>query len=286
MNVLFRRILALAVLWAAAAQGQVVVTLQSARTQFVVGEAIPLTVTITNHSGQDLLLQNDGRRSWLDFVVLADGKQPVSAVGRSAFGAVRIPAGQTMSREVDLKRLFRVTEIGSYSAYAVVCLPGTREREGFNSNRVLFNTTTARPYWTQKFGVGGQTREYRVLQYEGNHNSQLYVQVADGSNGTLLQTYSLGEALLFRKPQITVDRAQNLHVFYLVSPTLWAHSRIGPDGRFLGRELHQRGADEPTLLTQADGSVSVSGGSAFQAGGGSVSGKVHKAGDRPAYIFK
>lgn len=259
------------------------------RAQYVVGEGLPATVTITNHSGQNLIFQSDGHKNWLDFIVLSDGGQPSSPNGRNTFGAVKIPVGQTMSREVDLRSLFRLSEAGNFSVYAVVRLPGTKDREEFTSNRVLFSTTTALPYWSQKIGVRGvpgQTREYRILNYAGSRTTQLYVQLVDGRTGTPIQTYSLGEVLLFRKPQVTVDRDQNLHVFYLVSPTLWAHSRVDSNGRFLGRDLHQRGDDDPVMMTMADGTVTIGGGSAYDPNANKSSGKVHKADERPGFLYK
>jgi hypothetical protein len=290
MNAFLCRFLALAfVFCAAGARAQIVVTLQMNRAQYVVGEALPATVTITNHSGQDLIFQSDGRKNWLDFVVLSGGGMPASPNGRNTFGAVKIPVGQMMHRDVDLSRLFRMTEAGSFSVYAVIRLPGTKDREEFTSNRVLFSTSTARPYWSQKIGVRGspdQTREYRILNFAGGRTSQLYVQLVDCRTGSPIQTYSLGEVLLFRKPQITVDRDQNLHVFYLVSPTLWAHSRVDSNGRFLGRELHQRGAEDPVMVTMSDGTVTVGGGTAYDPNANSGTGKVHNANERPDFLYK
>ncbi len=270
------------------ASAQIVVSLQMNRIQFVAGEALPVTVTITNHSGQNLIFQNNGHRNWLDFVVMSDKGQPISTTGRNLFGAVNIPVGQTMSREVDISRLFRLNETGSFSVYAVVRLPGAKERDEFDSNRVLFSTTAGSLYWSQKIGVNGApglTREYRILNFVGVRSTQLYVQLVDDRTGAFLQTYSLGDVLLFRKPQVTVDRNQNLHVFYLVSPTMWAHSRIDSNGKFLGRELHQRGDEDPVMTTMADGSVTVGGGAAIDPKA-NVGGRVHKAGERPDFLYK
>ena len=38
----------------------------------------------------------------------------------------------------------------------------------------------------------------------------------------------------FQKPAVTVDNRQVMHVLYLVSPTMWNHARISPDGTLLG----------------------------------------------------
>ena len=67
------------------------------------------------------------------------------------------------------------------------------------------------------------------------------MEVGDLSTGQALQTYSLGESLMFLKPSFTVDGANRLHVLFLTTPSLFNHSRIGTDGTFLGREFHKRG---------------------------------------------
>jgi hypothetical protein len=272
------------------ALGQVDVKLRTLRKQFVAGEAVTAEVSITNHAGRDLVFQGDGRVSWLDFVVKDEGGEPVTLSARNQFGAVRIPAGQTMSRRVDLSRSFRVRTMGNYSVYAVVRLPGQRS-DGFLSNRVLFTVTKARPYWSQKVGLKsrpGQTREFRLLTYSGPRKTSIYAEVLDDRTGQSLATYSLGEALLFRKPQATVDGNQVMHVLFLSTPSLWCHVRVDVEGRLLGRQLHQRGvSSEPRLVTFGTGEVRVAGSVPYDPElERQLKGQVRGISERPGFVYE
>lgn len=273
----------------ASGSAQVVANLRMDRTQFVAGEPVNAVVTLTNHSGQDLLLQTSGRQPWLDFIIKKEGGLPVAPIQALNFGAAQIPMGQTMSRSIDLAKYFRLHELGSFSVYAVVRLPG-QTTEGSLSNRLLFTVTTLRPYWQQKVGVPGkpgQINEYRVLTFAGAQTTKLLVQVADTRTGLPLQTVSFGDMLTFRKPQITLDSQQNLHVLYLVTPTMWAHGRVDPNGNLLGRDLHKRGGgSDPQLMAQADGSVQVGGGIPYDPNAQQqMMSKFHKLSERPTMLY-
>ena len=145
---------------------------------------------------------------------------------------------------------------------ANIRLPGG-EGAVFTSNYVGFNVTKARAIYRQRIGVAGSknVREYRVMSFTSQRKNVLYVQVEDVATGRMMQTYQLGEALMFRKPTATVDGQNNLHVLHLVSPTVFSRSRVSPDGKFLGRDLFKRGATgAPRLTTFGNGEVVVAGG--------------------------
>lgn len=275
----------LLVLGTAPAVAQIEVKLQMPRNTYVAGEPVPVTISITNHSGQDLVLQGNNRMSWIDFTVTSGRGVPMTPLGQPAFGAVKVPLGQTMARTVNLAQLFPLQTMGNYSIYGVVRLPG-QTTDGFISNRLLFNINNALPYWSQKVGVPGkpgQSREYRVLNFTGGRKNMLYAQVVDARTGNPIQTHSLGEVLMFRKPTVTLDNRQVMHVLYLIGPTLWAHARVGPDGSLLGRELHKRGAGpDPQLLTLKGGIVQVGNSIPYDPkAAAEARSRVRKASDRP-----
>jgi hypothetical protein len=256
----------------------------------VAGEAVPAHLSITNNAGRDLVFQEGGRVPWLDFIVKDERGGPVTPIGRPAFGAVKVPSGQAMARTVDLAKLYRLSQIGNYSVYAVVRLPGAAT-DGFLSNRILFTLTTARSVWSQKVGVvgrPGQAREYRLMTYSGDQKTALYVQLIDVRSGSAIQTYSLGEALMFRKPMATLDRKQLLHVLYLASPSLWCHSVVDPSGRLVSQTLHKRGpAGDPALATLADGSVQVDGSIPYDPKAEREAlGTIRKLSERPSFIYE
>lgn len=291
LRCLFRRLLVLCALaLTGAASAQVEVTLQMSRKSFVAGESIPVTVSITNNSGQDLNFQGSKSAAWIDFTVASAARGLPLSPSETAFGSMSVPRGQTKARSFDLRKIFPLTQMGNYSVYAIVRLPG-QARDGFMSNRLAFNLDNAVPYWSQKVGVGGtrgQSREFRVLNYNNGQKSLLYAQVIDLNTGSPLQTHSLGEYLSFSKPSVTIDNRQLMHVLYLVAPTVWSHARVTSDGMLLGAELHKTtGAGNPMLTTSKEGVVTVANGIPYDPRAeAEARSKVRKASDRPSFLFQ
>ncbi len=135
-------------------------------------------------------------------------------------------------------------------------MPGDNT-QGTSTNRVFFNQSPGRLYWSQKVGIPGrsnQTREFRLLNFAGDSKSQIYAQIVDGRTGQFVRTFLLGDVLMLRKPLATVDRQQRMHVMFLATPTMWVHCVIDTDGKLDDRQIHQRGPQgDPQLLTFGDG---------------------------------
>ena len=152
--------LAALLLCAASAQAQIAASLRISKKQHLAGEPVIAVVTITNHSGRDLVFQSDGRFQWMDFIVKRSNGNPVSGKTRELFGPMKIQAGQTLAREVDLARHFQLSEPGDFSVSAVIHMPGQPD-SGSSTNRVFFNQTPGRIYWSQKVGLPGKTDQTR-----------------------------------------------------------------------------------------------------------------------------
>lgn len=194
-----------------------------------------------------------------------------------------------MAREVDLTQHFSLIEPGNFSVAAVVRMPG---QEGDTAtNRAIFNLEPGRLYWSQKVGIPnkpGQTREYRVINFTGGRVAQLYAQIVDNRTGMPLRTFPLGDCLSIRKPTVTVDRNQRLHVLFLSTPTMYVHCEVDSDGRMTNRQIHQRGPQgDPMLLTSATGQVGVANSIPYDPKAAAAAReKARKASDRPAFIYE
>ena len=286
------RILSLALAIAAltgTASAQHSASLRLSKKLFVAGEPVIAVVTVTNHAGQTLTFASDGRTQWLDFIIKDSHGDTVTPQGRSVFGKMTIKAGESLSREVNLARNFQLSEPGNYSVSALVHMPGDTG-EGSSTNRILFSQSPGAPYWTQKVGIPGkpgQTREFRLLNFSGEEKSQIYAQVIDNRTGQNVRTFLLGDVLMLRKPLVTVDRLQRMHVLFLATPTMWVHCEVDSDGKLVARQLHQRGAQgDPRLLTFGDGTVKVANSVPYdQKAAAEAKSKIRKASDRPAITY-
>ncbi len=279
-----------AVFCVSSAHAQIACSLKIAKKQHMVGESVYAVVTVTNHAAKELVFHSDGRFQWLDFMLKTSNGTPVNPKGRTLFGPMKIAAGQTLAREVDLTEHFQLDRPGNFTVSAVIHAPGNHT-EGSTTNRVFFNQSPGRLYWSQKVGITGssdRTREFRILNFSGDSKSHVYAQIMDSTTGQLVRTFLLGDILMLRKPLVTVDRQQRMHVLFLATPVMWVHYVINTDGKVLDRKIHQRGpVGDPQLLTLADGSVQVANSIPYEPNAAPAAGasKSHKASDRPQINF-
>ncbi|MCP5531563.1 MAG: hypothetical protein H7A49_02505 [Akkermansiaceae bacterium] len=281
--------LAFALCALATARAQLAASLKLDKSQYLAGEPVIATVTITNHAGRELTFQSDGRFQWLDFIVKTTNNNAVSPRGKKLFGPMKIKAGESLAREVDLTQHFQLSKPGNFSVAAVVHPPGAAI-EGTSTNRLLFSQTPGRVVWSQKVGVtvgGSQTRDMRLIQFSGSQKTHLYAQVADGSSGTLVRTFLLGDMLTLRRPLATIDRNQRMHVLFLHTPSLWVHCVVSTDGKLVARQIHQRGAvGDPKMITMATGEVRVVNSIPYDPKAAAEQQKqIRKATDRPSVSY-
>jgi hypothetical protein len=155
---------------------------------------------------------------------------------------------------------------------------------------VLFTQTAGIRAWNQKVGLPGQpgnTRDYRLLNFNNDDKSQIYAQVVNGQTGQKIRTFLLGDVLHMRKPLTMVDRQQRMHVLFLATPTMWVHCQINTDGKLLGRQIHQRSEQgEPRLSGLSDGTVRVTNSLLYDVKAAAAKkAKIRNASDRPAGTY-
>ena len=282
-------ILTLAIALISAANAQLATSLSLTKQQYLAGEPVVAVVTITNHAGRELTFSNQGRMSWLDFIIKDGRGNSVTPKGVSQFGKMTIKAGESLSTKVDLSSSFVLTEQGNFSVSAVIHLPDSSD-QGTGTNRATFSQSPGRLYWSQAVGISsrpGQTRQFRLLNFSGDQKNEIYAQIVDDRTGQLVRTFLLGEVLMLRKPVATVDRQQRMHVMFLATPTMWVHCEIDTDGKLVNREIHQRGSQgDPQLLTFGDGSVRVANSILYDPkAAAEAAAKIRKASDRPANTY-
>lgn len=246
--------------------GQVSVSLKVDRRQYLKHEQVTAVVTITNRSGRELdftsQLQGSIARSWLDFSMRGSGGRAMPKRHHKVFQRAVIPAGRSMSRRVNLSGMFSVSKVGNFAVTAHVGRPGIEEGT-YNSNSGHFTVGGGGTLHTIQFGVPKTPfpkREYNVITFNDGKKTSIYAQVLDTTSKMSLSTRRLSEYLGFVKPQVALDRKNQLHVLYLASAEVFVHATVDHDGKHTGTEYFKRAAGrKPHFVEFSDGQVVVAG---------------------------
>ncbi len=272
-------------------QGQLATSLSLNKKNFIAGEPVIAEIIITNHSGQELTLASSRQLPWLAVQLTNSQGTAVNTRKLNAFGAMKIKSGESLAKRIDLTEFFLLDTQGNYAVSAVVRDP-SKNVQGASTNRMLFNLTPGRTYWAQKLGVsndkGSHMREFKLQTFSAGQKTQLYAQVINGETGSQIRTFLLGDALMLRKPMVTLDKNQRMHVMFLGTPTMWVHCEVSADGKLVSRQIHQRGDQgDPILMAYGDGSVRVVNSIPYDPKAAEEArSKVRKASDRPPISFE
>jgi hypothetical protein len=258
MRIVAPLVLALAV--ARTAHAQLQVELKFPRVQYVAYEPVVATVKITNLAGRDVELRNENGQRWFGFEVTAGEGRLLAPESQTDEPPLRVEAGRTVTRKVNLTPLFPVQELGPYHVRANVFF-GDLNRFFYSQTKV-FQVGDARPIWQRTVGVpgGDGVRTYSLLSNRFPDHTKLYVRVEDKSTGAVYSTFSLGRVIAFDEPQAELDRSNQLHVLHCAAPRTWAYSQIGLNGQLLSKSTLMETKSRPHLARNADGAVAVRGG--------------------------
>lgn len=283
---LFRTSLLFFLFFSVSAQAQLATSLKMNKKTYLAGEPVITEIVVTNHSGRDLTLASSRALPWLSFIVTNSRGDTVPSQRLNAFGAMKIKKGQSLAKTVDLTQYFLLSQQGNYAVSAVVRDPDGNV-ESSATNRITFNLNPGRTFWSQKIGISkagaSEKREMKLLTYSDGNRTKLYVQAMNGKTGLPMKTFSLGDALMLRKPQVSLDAKQNMHVMYLATPVMWIHNTVNPDGKLIHRQIHQRSSQgDPALMAYEDGSIRVVNSIPYDpAAVAKEKAKVRKASERP-----
>ena len=246
-------------------QAQVTVDVSLDQDQFLPGEAMPITVRITNRSGQTLHLGKDP--DWLTFsieskegfVVVKSGEVPVE-------GEFALESSKRAIKVVNLAPYFIFPSPGAYSVTASVMIKDWNQQ--VSAAPKSFDIIHGAKLWEQEVGLPvppgatNRTPELRKYSlYQANYlrtRLMLYVQVSDPS-GKIYRVFPIGPMLSFGQPEPQVDKLSNLHVLYQDGPRLFNYTEIDPQGNVVLRQEYDM-APRPKLKVNAEGDIKVVGG--------------------------
>ncbi|CAN5733919.1 hypothetical protein BH20VER1_BH20VER1_27520 [soil metagenome] len=251
-------------LLAGTAQAQIQVELKFARLQYIAYEPVMATVKITNLAGRDIELRDDGGERWFGFEVNAHEGRLSAPTTTDPEPPLRVGAGQTVTRKVNLTPRFAISELGPYHVRANVYFADLDKF--FYSQRKVFHVGDARPIWQRTVGIpdgqpgAGGERTYSLMSNRFPDHTKLYVRVEDKSSGAVYSTYSLGRAISYDEPQVLLDRGNELHVLHCSAPRTWAYNRVGLDGQPVARSTFMETKTRPRLRPTDNGAIAVRGG--------------------------
>lgn len=258
--------LALALVFAAThAQAQLQVTLKIPRRLYMIYEPVIATISISNLTGRDVTLTDEGAQKWFSFQIFTGDDRPVPP--RSAtyeLQPLTIPNGTTVKRSVNLVSLYPVTDFGLYRIRANIFFAELNRY--FSSMPVSIEVSEGKVLWQQTVGVpegqpgAGGYRLYELLSFRQPKDNMLYVRVQDKEAGVIYATYPVGRLLVANEPQVQLDAQNQLHILQLVGPKVYAYSRVGLNGEWGGQTTYLAAKTRPRLTKLASGKVDVSGG--------------------------
>ena len=247
---------------------QLIVNMNLPKTNYLSYEPMVATVTVYNRAGNDVVLGGPKGRGWMSFDVYRDGQLLSPRSFDGGFETMLLKAGRSVTKKVDINRLYPVADYGSYTINASVYFPPRRSY--FSSKKRRVNVTDARAFWKQSFGFSqgrnklASFRQFSLHEHRESANSALYVRLRETKGTKVYCTFSLGRFINVRKPQATIDAQNRLHVMHMISPRIYSHAKVSPEGAFLGNEYFRETTEtRPSLVIDAGVSVKVVGGIAY-----------------------
>lgn len=242
----------------------VAVELDTDQDQFLPSETLPLTVKITNRSGQVLHLGDDP--AWLTFnvestdgfLVIKNGEVPV-------VGPFDLESSQMAIKRVDLQPYFQMMQQGHYRVTATLRIKQWSSK--LESPPKMFDIINGAKLWAQDFGISTGTnapplaRKYTLEQANYlKEQLRLYVQVSDPAEAIIYKVTALGPMVSFSHTEAQVDRLSRLKVLWQTGAQTFSYSVVNPDGSVAEQQTYDNLTSRPRLVLNSDGDVVVFGG--------------------------
>ena len=247
------------------------IQLDMKKSEYLLYEAIPIVVKITNRSGKTQKFTGN----WLDISIFDNHGEILIPSKKAHFKPLEIKAGKASSRSFYLSEFYSISE-GRHSVQASLHL-GQNSK---NSNEVRFNVYDGKELWAEEVGLKtGESFRYELLQFHSLQGPLLYLRIHQLGK-SLVATYLLGNFPV-KFPQVQLDKENNLHILYLVQAEIYAHLTFSPSGKIIQRTLYERNATKQARFILSSGKISVQG-KLYQ----KKKEKKHKLSELPTYFYK
>lgn len=254
----------LLVLGLGSAKAQVAMDMKLSRRSFMAYEPIVATVAITNLSGRDLLLEDAGADRWFSFQINTGSDQVVTPRNPNyQLSPLKVAAGDTVKRQIDLVSLYPVTDPGFYRIQASVYVAALQKY--FSSTPLGIEVSEGRLIWNQTVGnpesqSGREVRDMSLLTFRRRQGNYLYARVENRTQGLVYATHPLGMLLDGNKPQVLLDSFNQLHVMHVAGPKTFLHTVIGLNGEWLSQDNYISTNTRPEMRKGTAGQIAIFGG--------------------------
>ncbi len=232
--------------------------------QFLAGESMPIAVRVNNHSGQTL---HFGDETWVSyavesrdgFIVAKHDEVPMSH-------NFNVESSKMATQHGDLAPCFTIMRPGAYTVTATLHLKDWGKE--ISSEAAKFDIVPGTKIWEKKFGVPQNSptrdepemRKYSLLRAAYLKQMRLYLRVTDATDTRVFKVVNVGEVVSFSRPQMVLDKRNNLHLLFENGARSFNYSVINPDGEVLIRQKHRYTDSGPRLVMDEANEVTIVGG--------------------------
>jgi len=247
------------------ASAQVSVNLDVKRRTWMRYEPLFVTVSITNLSGRDLVLQ-DGSSPWFGFNVFFGNADTVISPRNPDYrlDPFEIKIGETIKRTVNLVDLYPLSEVGYYRVRANIYVAANDKY--FTSRTANLDIEDGRTVWSQSVGVpdtlrnAGATHEFRLISAIGGSHNYFYVRVSEPDSGKVMGCYRVAPQLDHAQPDIQFDTTNTMYLMVPIAPKTYSLTEIGVNGEVYGQSTYDAPKGRPYMRRDASGSIEIVGG--------------------------
>ncbi len=231
-------------------------------------EAIPVTLKLTNFSGQTLKLGKTP--TWISFEIEnGEGRPIVQERLIDTSGEFELDTALRAKKVVNVAEGFELADPGFYKITAFAEVPGWGR---ITSPPEKFQVLSGIVYWNRMFGVPGEdadqsaeVRRYSLVQAVYLKERKLYVRVDSVTHSKVLEVFPIGPMVSLSRPAPQLDRWNNLHVLYQIGRDSFVYNVISPAGEHLRRKYYLRhplNFTRPQMYPDNQGRIFVYGGQA------------------------
>ncbi len=257
------------VMLAAAAHAQIALRLTAEKPRYLRYEPIPLTLQVTNLSGNTLSFGGDQprerNRGSVTFRVEASGGRNVAqfTLMDNPASGLKLGPGQTRELRVVINQFYEMQKEDKYAVTAYLSHP--RLPSIHLSKPVHIEVYDGIPLLTQNIGMPSKsetdlikTLKLTLMRFADVEQDIYYLRVEDDEN--VYASFRLGDYIDGEKPQMELDGPNLVHILLQLRPKLFVYYIMGFDGynlKMRQKRFYKSADGLPPTLSRATGYLRI-----------------------------